>query len=54
MTPDEVPQEIIDIVDRDAGKVHSRRGPVVATIAKVLTRWEELKLPSNSEDGREG
>lgn len=48
MTPDEVPQELIDIVDRLAGREHSRAGPVVACLAEVLTRWEELRAPVQS------
>lgn len=43
MTPAEVPQELIDIVDRHAGKVHSRDGYVVTALAEVLTRWEAMK-----------
>lgn len=39
----EIPQELIDIIDLRAGKLHSRTGSVLTTLAEVLTRWEELK-----------
>jgi hypothetical protein len=32
---DEIPQQLIDILDARAGKVHSRQGPVVACLAVV-------------------
>lgn len=43
MTPSEVPQELIDILDRNAGKVHSRTGSVVRTLAEILTRYELIR-----------
>lgn len=50
MTPDEIPQELIDILDKRAGKKHSRSGPVVATLAEILTAYEQGKrLPSHSK-----
>jgi hypothetical protein len=42
MTADEIPQELLDIVDSAAGKVHSRSGPVAACLAAVLTRHAEM------------
>jgi hypothetical protein len=43
VTPEEIPGELLDILDRAAGKVHRRSGPVVATLAEILTRYDELK-----------
>lgn len=43
MTPDDIDQELIDILDELAGKKHSRNGQVVNALAKILTRYEELK-----------
>lgn len=43
LTPAEIPQDLIDILDARAGKAHNRTGPVVAALAEVLTRWEEIK-----------
>lgn len=42
MTPEEIPQPLLDIVDRRAGKVHSRQGPVVECLAEVLTVYNEI------------
>lgn len=39
-----VPQQIIDIVDRDAGKEHSRQGPVVTSLERVLICFLELLI----------
>lgn len=39
----EVPQELIDILDRRAGKVHNRFGPVVECLAEILTEYERLR-----------
>lgn len=37
MKPEEVPQELIGILDRHAGKEHSKTGSVVAALAEILT-----------------
>lgn len=42
MTPEEIPQPLLDILDRRAGKVHARTGRVVGTLAEILTRYEQL------------
>jgi hypothetical protein len=42
MKPDDIPQELINILDLRAGKVHSRKGPVVECLAEILTRHEEI------------
>lgn len=38
----EIPQELVDIVDEAAGRKHSRDGIVLETLARVLTRYDEL------------
>jgi hypothetical protein len=43
VTPDEIPQELLDILDRAAGKTHSRTGRVAATLARILTRHDEIR-----------
>lgn len=43
MTPEEIPQELIDILDAKAGKKHSRDGYVVEALAEILTKYDELK-----------
>jgi hypothetical protein len=43
MSPDEVPQALIDILDQRAGKQHSRTGPVVACLSEILTRYGEIQ-----------
>lgn len=45
MSPDEVPQALIDILDRRAGKQHSRTGSVVSCLAEILTKYDEIKPP---------
>jgi hypothetical protein len=41
--PENIPQELIDILDSRAGKKHSRSGSVISTLAEILTKWEELR-----------
>lgn len=43
MTPAEIPAELLAILDRAAGKQHTRTGSVVASLAAILTRYDELK-----------
>lgn len=43
MKPAEIPQELLDILDRAAGREHARTGSVVATLAAILGRYNELK-----------
>lgn len=43
MTPEDIPQELLDILDARAGKQHSREGRVVAALAEILTRYDELR-----------
>ena len=47
MTEDEIPQELIDILDARAHKVHKRQGVVVTTLAEILTKYDEIKEASN-------
>jgi hypothetical protein len=42
MKVEEIPQEIIDILDEAAGKKHSKEGNVLNTLAKILTKYDEL------------
>lgn len=39
----EIPQELIDILDKEAGRKHSREGTVLMTLARILTRYDQLK-----------
>lgn len=41
--PEDIPQELIDIIDERAGKKHSREGRVLTTLAEILTKYDELK-----------
>ena len=40
MTPEQIPQELVDLLDERAGKKHSRDGAVLTTLAEILTRYE--------------
>lgn len=40
----DIPQELVDILDDRAGKIHSRSGPVVSCLAEILTKYEEIKF----------
>lgn len=51
MSPEEVPQELIDMMDEAAGRQHSRSGSVVATLARILTRHEEMMNHGAAEEG---
>lgn len=52
MESSEIPQELVDILDDRAGKKHSRTGPVLTTLAEILTKYDELKTrkPPAPED----
>jgi len=41
--PEEIPQELIDILDLRANKKHRRNGSVVECLAEILTRYEEIR-----------
>lgn len=42
MKADEIPQELVDLLDDRAGKKHSRDGQVLTTLAEILTKYEEI------------
>lgn len=44
MTPEEIPQELVDLLNQHAGKIHSRTGPVLQSLAIILTRFKEIIL----------
>jgi hypothetical protein len=41
MTPEEIPQEWLDLLDQRAGKTHSRTGSVASALAEIQTAYEE-------------
>lgn len=43
MTPEEIPQELIDHLDMRAGIRHSRTGSVLTTLAELLTLYDQLR-----------
>lgn len=42
MTPDQIPAELAAMLDKDAGKVHGDTGSVRTSLARILTRHEEM------------
>jgi hypothetical protein len=42
--PEDIPQELIDMLDDAAGKKHSRTGSVMTALAAILTRHREMVL----------
>jgi hypothetical protein len=55
MRADEVPAELIEILDRRAGRAHSRTGSVVTALAEILTRHREMvEAEYDHGPGREG
>lgn len=49
MKPEDVPQELIAILDRAAGREHARTGSVVGCLAEILTRYDELRAGPGRE-----
>ncbi len=43
MTPDEIPTELLEILNDQAGKVHRRDGSAVRCLAEILTKYDELR-----------
>jgi hypothetical protein len=43
MKVEDIPQELVDMLDQHAGKHHSRQGPVLASLAQILTRYGEMR-----------
>lgn len=52
MTGEEIPQQLLDIVDRRAGRKHSRDGVVASTLAEVLTAYRAMLDAERSERTR--
>ncbi len=53
MTPDEIPQELIDILDTAAGRTHSRDGSVLRTLAQILTRYDQIRAAAEPDEDSE-
>lgn len=45
MRPEEVPQELLDVLDARAGRKHDRSDPAVVTLAEILTVWDAYRGP---------
>lgn len=43
MKPEQIPPELMAILDERAGREHSRTGSVARALAEILTRWEEIR-----------
>lgn len=43
MKPEQIPAELILMLDQAAGRQHTRTGSVATTLAAILTRYEELR-----------
>jgi hypothetical protein len=43
-TAGNLPQELTDILDLRAGKVHSEQGPVRAALAEILNAYDRLTV----------
>ena len=52
MNASEIPDRLMEILDRRAGKRHSRQGPVARCLAEILTEYEQM-LNSKTEDQEE-
>ncbi len=42
MTPQQIPRELVDLLDERAGRKHSADGQVLRTLAEILTRYDQL------------
>jgi len=49
---EEVPQELINMLDGLAGKKHSRNGRVVGALAMILTKYDELRERDSAQAHR--
>jgi len=47
MTPQEIPQPVVDLLDERAGRRHSREGSVLRTLAEILTLYDRLSAEEN-------
>jgi hypothetical protein len=43
VTPEEIPPELVGMLDADAGKTHSATGRVLTSLARILTRYDEIR-----------
>lgn len=43
MTPEQIPPELIRMLDEAAGRQHTGTGTVATTLAAILTRYDQLK-----------
>jgi len=43
MGPEDIPDEVMAILDRAAGRTHRRDGTVGRTVALMLTKYDELR-----------
>lgn len=43
MTVYDIPQELVDMLNADVGHEHKRQGRVLASFARLLTRWEQIR-----------
>lgn len=43
MKAEEIPEELINILDDRAGRKHSRTGSVVACLAEILTEYDRIR-----------
>jgi len=50
MDVNDIPQEIIDLLDERAGKKHSRDGIVLTTLAEVFTLYDEMRSIMNIDE----
>jgi hypothetical protein len=50
MRANEIPQRLVDILDKRAGKVHSRQGPVLAALAEILTEYKEVNMTQLTQE----
>lgn len=46
-TAQNLPEELVEILDADAGKIHGEAGQVRQTLAKILNKYDEF-LDRNS------
>jgi hypothetical protein len=46
---EDIPQELIDILDDRAGRKHSRTGSVITCLAEILTRYDTIKAAAPND-----
>lgn len=50
IAPEDVPQELIAMIDAAAGKEHGRQGSVVRNLAEILTRFRDIESSARGAD----